>query len=333
MPPVHLSNFQAVSGFGSATGTPLLPPGFNDVFRSVFVDTDKVGLHAVIGGSGPALLLVCGWPQNWYAWRGTMLPLSQYFTVIAVDPRGIGLSDKPSDGFDADTPAADLFALMNKLGHDDFFLAGHDVGMWIAFAMAVDRPDRVKKVALGEAIIPGVFETPPIVCDDGQTNEFLWHHMFNRLPNINERLVEGREELYFAAQFDHKAGPQIPMPAYARNFYIEMLRRIPGALKSSFDYYRGLDSAIPQYRERGKLRLQVPVLSFAGELACGDMMEREIRKIADDVSSIVFVGSGHYVPEQCPEELSLAFIAFFCSNDDPHDSSTTRRPAASKGAD
>jgi len=305
------SKFISVNGFGSVTGVPHLPLGFKTVFNSVKVDVGSICLHAVVGGQGPALLLVCGWPQNWYAWSSMMLPLSRQFTVIAVDPRGIGLSDKPCDGFDADTPSADLFALMDQLGHDEFLLAGHDVGMWIAFSMAVDRPERVRKVALGEAIIPGVFETPPIVCDEPQTNEFLWHHMFNRTPSINERLVEGREEIYFGSQLDHKAGRPGAIPKHARDFYIEILRRVPGALKGSFDYYRGLDYSIPQYREKGKKGIKIPVLTFAGELACGDMVEREIRKIATDVTSVIFEGCGHYVPEQCPTQLVSAFEDFF----------------------
>lgn len=240
-----------------------------------------------------------------------MLPLSKHFTVIAVDPRGIGLSDKPCSGFDADTPSADMFHLMDRLGYNRFYLAGHDVGMWIAFAMAADKPERVLKVILGEAIIPGVFETPPIVCDDGQTNEFLWHHMFNRAPNVNERLVEGREEIYFGSQMDHKAGLPGAMPKHARDFYIEILRRVPGALKGSFNYYRGLNEAIPQYRKKALNKLKIPVLSFAGELACGEMIEAELGKISINLQSVVFKDCGHYVPEQRPDELASVFIKFF----------------------
>lgn len=83
-----------------------------------------------------------------------------------VDSRGMGLSDKPRDGFDARTPANDMFSLMDVLGHKTFSLAGHDVGMWIAFAMAAERPWRITRVALGEAIIPGVFPTPSAIPDD-----------------------------------------------------------------------------------------------------------------------------------------------------------------------
>jgi len=311
MPAPDLTQFTSLNGFGSATDVPWLPARFGQTFRSIYVDTGPVGLHAVTGGSGPALLLVPGWPQNWYTWCSMMLPLSQHFTVIAVDPRGMGLSDKPCDGYDADTPAADLFALMDRLGFDDFYLAGHDVGMWIAFAMAAAEPGRVRKVALGEAIIPGVFETPPVICDEGQTNTFLWHNMFNRIDGVNERLVEGREEIYFGTQMDQKAGPPGAMPRYARDFYIEMLRRVPGALKGSFDYYRGIDQSISQYRRHAACGLHIPVFAFAGELACGDMVARELQKIAGDVRSVIYEGGGHYIPEQFPSELAEAFRAFF----------------------
>lgn len=306
-----IDRFPSITGFGSATGVPWLPPEFGKTFRSIHVDTGAVGLHAVVGGRGPALLLIPGWPQNWYAWSRMMLPLSQHFTVIAVDPRGIGLSDKPRDGFDADTPAADLFALMSLLGFDDFYLAGHDVGMWIAFAMAAAEPGRVRRVALGEAIIPGVFETPPVVCNEGQTNTFLWHHMFNRIDGINERLVEGREEIYFGTQMDQKAGPPDAMPRHARNFYIEILRRVPGALEGSFAYYRGIDQSISQYRRLAARGLKIPVFAFAGELACGDMVYRELRKIAGDIRSVIYEGGGHYIPEQFPDELADALRTFF----------------------
>lgn len=306
-----LKRFPSVTGFGSSTGVPWLPPEFGQTFRSIYVDTGAVGLHAVVGGRGPALLLVSGWPQNWYAWSRMMLPLSLHFTVVAVDPRGTGLSDKPADGYDADTPAADLFALMDRLGFSDFYLAGHDVGMWIAFAMAAAKPERVRRVALGEAIIPGVFETPPVVCDNSRTNTFLWHHMFNRIDNINERLVEGREDIYFGSQMDHKAGPEGALPRHARDFYIEMIRRIPGALRGSFAYYRGIDSSISQYRSYASHGLHIPVLAFAGELACGDIVYRELQNIASDVSSVIYEGGGHYILEQFPDELAAAFRSFF----------------------
>ena len=104
-------------GPGSVSGAPNLPAGFADTFTSRYVDTGDVRLHTVIGGDGPPLLLIHGWPQTWYAWRLVMPDLARDFEVIAVDQRGIGLSDKPEDGYDVGTLAADVVALMDALGH------------------------------------------------------------------------------------------------------------------------------------------------------------------------------------------------------------------------
>jgi pimeloyl-ACP methyl ester carboxylesterase len=299
-----------LDGFGSVTGVPKLPEGFRGVFRSYRVEANGIGLHAVIGGEGPPLLLLGGWPQNWFAWRYLMLPLSRNFTVIAVDPRGVGLSEKPADGYDADTLAADMFALMDALGHARFSMVGHDVGLWVGYAMAADRPDRIERIALGEAIVPGLSPSPPLLSDDRWTSDFLWHFNFNRAQGVNERLVEGREDLYFGYQFDTKAGSVVAFPAYGKEFYIEILRRVPGALKASFDYYRAIDESIPQYRRRKATKIEVPVLAFSGALACGDMVANELRSVALNVESVVIPDCGHYPAEEQPAALLDALRRF-----------------------
>ena len=304
------TQFPEATGFGSVDGVPRLPEGFRDVFRSLRIRAGDLNLHAVIGGEGPPLLLLGGWPQNWFSWRYLMLPLSEHFTVIAADPRGVGLSDKPANGYDVETLAGDMFALMDALGHQRFAMVGYDIGMWVGFVMAADRPDRITRIALGEAIIPGLSPSPPLLSDDRQTSDFLWHFNFNRALGVNERLVEGREDIYFGYQFATKAGSPNGVPAYARDFYIETLRRVPGALKASFDYYRAIDASIPQYRQRGEARVRVPVLTFAGALACGGMVEEEMRTVADDMRSVIIEGSGHYPAEEKPEALLDALRAF-----------------------
>ena len=97
-------------------------------------------LHAVIGGDGPPLLLIHGWPQTWYAWRLLMPALARDFEVIAVDQRGIGLSDKPEDGYDIGTLAGDLVALMDGSATSGSRSYGTDTGMPIAYALAADSP-------------------------------------------------------------------------------------------------------------------------------------------------------------------------------------------------
>ena len=143
-------------GPGSVSGAPNLPAGFTDTFTSRYIDTGDLRLHAVTGGDGPPLLLVHGWPQTWYAWRMLMPTLARDFSVIAVDQRGIGLSDKPQDGYDTGTLARDLVALMDALGHRRFALYGTDVGMPIAYALAADHPDRLDRLIVSEAPLPGV---------------------------------------------------------------------------------------------------------------------------------------------------------------------------------
>src|SRR2546421_7805713 len=105
---------------GWVSGAPSLPAGFPGTFTSRYVDAGELRLHAVTGGDGPPLLLVHGWPQTWYAWRMLMPALARDFSVVAVDQRGIGLSDKPQDGYDTGTLASDLVALMDALGHRRF---------------------------------------------------------------------------------------------------------------------------------------------------------------------------------------------------------------------
>ena len=85
-------------GPGSVSGAPNLPAGFTDTFTSRYIDAGGLRQHVVLGGEGPPLLLVHGWPQNWYAWRLVMPALARDFEVIAPDQRGIGLTDKPQDG-------------------------------------------------------------------------------------------------------------------------------------------------------------------------------------------------------------------------------------------
>jgi len=126
-------------------GAPQLPPGFTDTFTSRYIATEDLRLHAVTGGDGPPLLLVHGWPQTWYQYRMVMPALAGDFQVVAVDQRGVGLSDKPPDGYDTATLANDLVALMDALGHQRFALVGFDTGMLISYALAADHPDRVER--------------------------------------------------------------------------------------------------------------------------------------------------------------------------------------------
>ena len=174
----------------------------------------------MIGGDGPPLLLVHGWPETWYAWRLLMPALARDFTVIAVDQRGIGLSDKPRDGYDTATLANDLVGLMDALGHDRFAIVGHDTGFAIAYAVAADHPDRVDRAALAEIPgPPGSTPSPPLFVP-APLNDRLWHIPFSRVETIPEQLVQGREDVFFGYEFAIQGGG---LPADVIAYYVALL--------------------------------------------------------------------------------------------------------------
>lgn len=302
--------FPKISGFGSVHGVPSLPCGFTDVFESYNVPTGEIKLHAVIGGEGPPLLLLGGWPQNWYIWREVMLPLAKHYTLVVPDPRGLGISEKPEGGYDTGTMGRDLFGMMTALGHDRFAMVGHDCGMWVGYAMAADQPDRISRIALGEAIIPGVAVSPPLISDDRQLSDFLWHNNFCRVRGINEALVAGREEIFFDYQFTKIPVPN-PIPAEVRAFYIDLIKRDRATLRASFEYYRAIDEDIPANHARMKTILNMPVLGFAGELACAGAVEEQLCRVAHDVNCNIIPGCGHFVPEETPDALLALLKPFF----------------------
>ncbi|MGW6008364.1 alpha/beta fold hydrolase [Streptomyces sp. NPDC055210] len=279
-----------------------LPDGFLDVFTSQFVEVNGLRLHAVTGGHGPALLLIGGWPQTWYAWRKVMPALAREHTVVAVDSRGAGLSDKPDDGYDAGTLAADLVALMAALGHDRFDVVGHDIGTWTGYALAADHPERVGRLAILEAVIPGLTPSPPFF-GPAAVNLRLWQFGFNRLTDLNEELVRGREQLFFGWQFATKAATPTAIPAYAVDVYVDAIAADPRALRASFAYYRALDETIAQNERRSKTRLRLPVLGVGGALWSGANAAQTMRLAADDVTSVVLDDCGHYPAEEQPARL------------------------------
>ena len=296
----------APEGPGSVSGAPNLPVGFTDTFTSRYIDTGELRLHAVIGGEGPPLLLVHGWPENWYAWRLLMPALARNFEVIAVDQRGRGLSDKPAGGYDTGTLAGDLVALMDALGHERFAVVGHDTGFAIGYALAADHPDRVDRVALADIPgSPGAAPSPPVFVP-GPINDRLWHLPFNRLEKINEQLVEGREDIFFRWEFDAAAKK---LPDDVIDYYVGLLSD-PDALRGSFGFYRALDTTIAQDEQRKSRRLDMPVLAIGGAASFGDHVGEAMKLVADDVQSLVIPGAGHFVAEEAPDEMLAALTAF-----------------------
>jgi pimeloyl-ACP methyl ester carboxylesterase len=293
-------------GPGSVSGAPNLPAGFTGTFTSRYIDTGETRLHAVIGGEGPPLLLVHGWPESWYAWRLLMPALARDFEVIAVDQRGIGLSDKPRGGYDTGTLAGDLVALMDTLGHERFAVAGHDTGFAISYALAADHPDRVDRVILAEIPGPPMTSASPPVFVPAQVNNRLWHIPFSRVEEVPEQLITGRENVFFGYEFAIQGGK---LPDDLIEYYVRLVST-PDDLRGSLGFYRALDATLAQNEERKTRRLTMPVLAIGGEASYGGHVGDAMKHLADDVRSAVISGAGHWVAEEAPDQMLAALTAF-----------------------
>jgi pimeloyl-ACP methyl ester carboxylesterase len=152
-----------------------------------------------------------------------------------------------------------------------------------------------------------VAPSPPLFLP-GPLNERLWHIPFNRAAEVNERLVKGREDIFFGNEFAVWAAR--PLPDYAVRYYIDILRSGKHALRGSFGWYRALDTTIAQEAQRTTRRLTLPVLAIGGQYSAGETVAATMRLAADDVQGLVIPGTGHWLAEEAPQELLAALTAF-----------------------
>ena len=276
-------------------------------FKHGYAELDEVLMHYVTCGSGPALLLLHGWPQSWYEWRHVMPRLAERFHVIAPDLRGLGDTSRPRGGYDKKTVAADVRQLMQRLGIDSFDLVGHDWGGPTAFALAAAHEAAVRRLAILDVVIPG---------DGGDgfsQSGRRWHHAFHMTPDLPEALTRGHEALYlgwFYRSFAHRPD------AIGEDDLREYLRTYtqPGAMRAGFEYYRALPQDIADNRERIALgKLPMPVLALGGSKSWGRGAEVEdsLARMATDVRGDIVPDCGHFIPEEQPEFLTKRLIDFF----------------------
>jgi pimeloyl-ACP methyl ester carboxylesterase len=299
---------QTPQGPGSVSAAPNLPAGFTDTFSSRFVDVDGVKLHAVVGGDGPPLLLIDGWPETWYAWRLIMPALAERFTVVAPDQREMGISDKPrGTGYDSASLASELVAMMETLGHDHFAVVGHDTGMIIAYALTADHPDRVERLAVAETTLPGVAPSPPGFGPD-KLNDLLWHISTNRLAEVNQTLIEGKEDVDFGFEFEIR--PAHPFPPEVVKYYIDAIAADPQVLRGTFELYRAIGATVAQNAERKAHPLTMPMLAIGGAAGSGDGPGKAMQLAASNVQIEVIPDAGHFVAEEAPDAMVSLLTAF-----------------------
>jgi len=278
------------------------------LIQTHFADIGHIQLHYAQAGTGPAVVLLHGWPQSWRAWRKVMPLLEPHYTVIAPDLRGLGLSSFAEDGYAKRKVADDIWKLVHDvLGHREFFLAGHDWGGPTAFSLAMDHPDAVRKLAILDVAIPG----------DGGANISQggrrWHHAFHQTADLPELLTQGREDVYlgwFYRNYGH--APDVLEEAEIAE-HVALYSRA-GRMAAGFGYYRALEQDIADNQERlARGKLAVPVLALGGDSGWGRRTEvlESVSNVAESVVGGVIARCGHWMPEEQPQEVASQLTQFF----------------------
>ncbi|MFL6698605.1 MAG: alpha/beta fold hydrolase [Vitreoscilla sp.] len=263
-------------------------------FAAREIPANGTTLHVRSGGHGPAVVLLHGYGETGDMWIPLATELVKDHQVIVPDLRGLGLSAKPPGGFDKKNQAADVTAVMDALGVAKADVVAHDIGNMVAFQVAAQAPQRVRKLVLIDAPVPGVGPW-----DEVLKNPLLWHFRFGG-PDM-ERLVAGRERIYLDRFWNEFSANPAHFTEAARQHYAA-LYALPGAMHSGFAQFAAFDQdAVDNgaFLARGG-RLKMPVLAVGGQKSFGPMMATVMRAAADDVTEAQVPDSGHWIMEENP---------------------------------
>ncbi len=271
-----------------------------------FADLGDVTIHYVTAGQGPAVVLIHGWPQTWYMWRDIIRGLAHRYRVIAPDLRGLGDSARPVAGYDKKTMSDDIWRLAHDvLGEQRLFVAGHDWGGPVAFALAAQHRAAVRRLAIFDAPVPG--DGTPVMFNN------RWHHGLHWELDFPEALTAGREDVYLGFFYRNWGGRPDAISQDAQQEYIRAYR-LPGAMRAGFNLYRATPQDVADneaWIAAGKLRM--PVLCYGGPLGRGRGMGaiESWRRVAEDVRGGIAEGCSHWIPEERPQWVIEQLLAFF----------------------
>ncbi|MFN2432786.1 MAG: alpha/beta fold hydrolase [Gemmatimonadota bacterium] len=282
------------------------------------IDAGEVELRVRHGGTGPPLLLLHGHPQTHVMWHRIAPALARDFTVVAPDLRGYGESSRPPTTpdhapYSKRAMARDQVALMRRLGFERFSVAGHDRGARCAYRLALDHPERVRKLAVLDIVPTGeAFRRADMAFGLG-----FWHWFFLAQPHdLPERLIGANPDAFYFRR-PTRAGATDPRALFAPEALEDYLRclRNPETIHALCEDYRAgatVDFAHDE-ADRGRRRIACPVLalwSARGELEEWYDVLAIWRDWAEDVRGRA-LDCGHYLAEEAPEETCAELYAFF----------------------
>ncbi len=273
-------------------------------FKNENVKVNRVNIHYIIGGEGEPLVLLHGFAENWYVWNRILPELSKHFTVIVPELRGIGESGKPAGGYDKKTMAADIYELVKKLGYKSIKLAGHDIGLMVAYAYAAQYPNEVKKVALMDAMLPGI---EPVWT---QVTTASWHIAFFE-QSIAAALLEGREKEFLNDFWPQHSGKN--KDAFYKAETDEFIRSysVEGAIAGSLNWYKAFQQDVDDNHKFMKQKLQMPFLAMGGEYSTAPFLGNHVRLIASNVNEVKITGAGHWLVQEQADQVLKGLMRFF----------------------
>jgi haloacetate dehalogenase len=284
--------------------------------RRQTVQAGKVRINTVVGGDGPPVLLLHGYPQTHLIWHHVAPALAEHHTVVLADLRGYGDSDKPAGGpgheqYSKRTMAHDQLLVMRELGFDRFAVAGHDRGARVGHRLALDHPDSVT----GLAVLDIVPTRHTFQHADAAFGMEYYHWFFLAAGDgIPERLIGGDPEFWILARMGnrHHGGTMFDPQAQAE--YVRCFSD-PAAIHASCEDYRAAASIDLEHDEvdavQGNL-VDCPVLVLWGQHSfigrSYDVLD-VWRRYATDVRG-QGLSSDHYIPEEAPQQTVDALLVF-----------------------
>jgi len=274
-------------------------------FHARLIQTNGTALYVRVGGSGPAVVLLHGYGETGDMWEPLAEKLAVDHMVIVPDLRGMGLSLRPTGGYDKKTQGHDIAAVLDSLKVDHADLVTHDIGNMVGYALAAEYPTRITHFVIIDAPLPGVGPWDDIV-----RSHALWHFSFYG-PDA-ERLVKGRERIYLDRFWNEFAADPKSFDEASREHYATLYAR-PGAMHAGFEQFKAFDQDVidnKAFLASGKLSM--PVLALGGDKSFGPMMATVMRAAATDVTQGIVPNSGHWIMEENPTatiELVTSFLS------------------------
>ncbi|MEZ4834017.1 MAG: alpha/beta hydrolase [Caldilineaceae bacterium] len=282
-----------------------------DAIEHKTISTNGINLHVAQAGStdGELVILLHGFPEFWAGWKAQIPALAEAgLRIWAPDQRGYNLSDKPKDvaAYNLDELAKDVIGLIDAAGEDRAYVVGHDWGAAVAWWVAINYPDRVKKLAILNVPHPSVmFKT---LRSTPQQMLKSWYIFFFQIPRLPEFLISRGNWRAGAQMMQNSANVGTFSPAH-----LDAYRKAwsqPGAFTAMINWYRALMRHQPP--RRGPSRVTVPTLMIWGahDVALDRSMAQPSIDYCDEGKLVFVEDATHWVQHDKPELVNRLLLDF-----------------------